>query len=103
MFKRIITSALLFGAAATAPPALAQQVACGPREKIVERLAGQFSEQLAGAGLQSERQYVEIWAAPEGGTFTVLVTRADGLSCIVAAGRHWHQRRLEVAEADRAS
>ncbi len=96
MFKRIFTAALLFGAAAHAPPAEAQ-TACGPRADIVKRLAEGYSEQLAGAGLQNPRQMIEVWAAPGGGTFTVLVSRADGLSCIVATGDNWQQREIEIA------
>eukprot|EP00903_Cladosiphon_okamuranus_P020197 g18537.t1 len=53
MFKRLISSALVFGMAAIAPPARAQN--CAPREIVVERLERQFNETLSSAGLQSGR------------------------------------------------
>ena len=102
MFKRLFTAAIVFGIAATAPPALAQMT-CGDRARIVERLSGHFSERLTGAGLQNEKQYVEVWSAPETGTFTVLLTRADGVSCVLAAGQHWHLKSPEPVQTDTPS
>ncbi|PWE28856.1 hypothetical protein DDZ14_18260 [Maritimibacter sp. 55A14] len=102
MFKRIFTAAMVFGIAATAPPALAQ-MSCGYRERIVERLSGHFAEELTAAGLQSETQYIEIWSAPESGTFTVLMTRPDGISCVIAAGTNWHQKPATPVPTDTPS
>ncbi|MEL7256746.1 MAG: hypothetical protein AAFN80_02745 [Pseudomonadota bacterium] len=44
MFKRTITSALIFGAAAIAPPSLAQaqSTQCMPRDALVERLQSKY-------------------------------------------------------------
>ena len=92
MFKRLCSTAIIFGAAALAPPnpAQAQAMTCLPREALIERLAGQYNEQLAGGGLQSPVQLLEVWASGETGSFTVFVTRPDGVSCIVATGQHWN-------------
>ncbi len=88
MFKRLITSALLFGMAATAPPAHA--VGCAPRDQIVTRLADDYSEALTAAGLQSAGEsaqaLMEIWSNPSKGTYTVLLTVPSGISCVVAIG-----------------
>lgn len=92
MFKRLCSTAIIFGAAALAPPAPAQAQAttCLPREALIERLAGRYNEQLAGGGLQSPLQLLEVWASYETGSFTVFVTRPDGVSCIVATGQNWN-------------
>jgi len=87
MFKRLLTSSMVLGVIATATPALA--VNCGPREDVIYRLQDQYSEQMTAGGLQmglAEISVVEIWASDQTGTFTVLMTRANGVSCIVAAG-----------------
>ena len=90
MFKRTISAALIFGAAALAPPANAQAVQnCMARANLVEALASKYKEGLVGGGLQNEQQLLEVWSSDETGSFTVLVTRPDGISCIVAAGRNW--------------
>lgn len=92
MFKRLCSTALVFGAAALAPPqsAHAQGISCLSRDALIERLEGRYSEHLTGGGLQNEQQLLEVWASGETGTFTVFITRPDGVSCIVATGQHWN-------------
>ncbi|MGR3712857.1 MAG: hypothetical protein ACU0A6_07030 [Shimia sp.] len=100
MFKRLIGGAVLFGMAATAPPLAAQALHCAARDRVVERLESRFSEVLTGGGLQgaanSGATLVEVWASKETGTFTVILTNPQGVSCIVAAGTDWHQEKLGV-------
>lgn len=98
MFKRIVTAALVFGAAATAPPAFAQ-TACGPREHIVGRLHQQFAENLTGGGLQTAQSLLELWTSAKTGTWTLIVTQTNGISCIVASGTNWHQEAPTIEPA----
>ncbi|MBO9434387.1 hypothetical protein J7394_09240 [Ruegeria sp. R13_0] len=87
MFKRIFAVALTFGMAATAPPAFAQN--CAEREHVVDKLQKSYSEELVFGGLQKTRgaqSVMEVWTSRETGSYTVLVTHANGLSCIVAVG-----------------
>ncbi|WP_294609562.1 hypothetical protein [Roseovarius sp.] len=100
MFKRLCSTALIFGAAALAPPqpAHAQGLACLARDALVEQLEGRYREHLTGGGLQNPQQLLEVWTSSESGSFTVFITRPDGVSCIVATGRHWNaatQTRLD--------
>lgn len=87
MYKRIITAALLFGMAAQAPPAHAQT--CAPRASVVERLNIQFKETLTAQGLQNGNALIEIFASKDTGSFTVLMTNPNGVSCVVSTGSHW--------------
>ena len=92
MFKRLLALSLTFGMAALAPPAHAAN--CALRDTVVERLQSRFSEQLTVGGLQNSQNaqsVVEIWASAETGTFTVLLTNANGISCIVAAGTDYFE------------
>lgn len=100
MFKRLCSTAIIFGAAALAPPepAQAQALTCLPREALIERLAARYNEELAGGGLQSPQQLLEVWASGETGSFTVFVTRPDGMSCIVATGQNWNDGPARVPE-----
>lgn len=68
------------------------QAPCAPRDKMVERLKAGYGEALAAGGLQSETRVIEIYAAPETGTWTVLLTQANGMTCIMASGTNWHQQ-----------
>ncbi len=90
MFKRLFSAALVFGAAAIAPPAMAQTVTCLPRDALVSSLETAHGERLTGGGLQNQARVIEIWSSDQTGSFTVFVTRTDGMACIVATGQNWH-------------
>lgn len=91
MFKRLFSAALVFGAAALAPPNLAhaQTATCLPRDALVTQLETRYREHLTGGGMQSSAQLIEIWSSAETGSFTVFITRPNGISCIIATGLHW--------------
>ena len=70
--------------------------ACAQRDIVVERLKSRYDESFAAGGLQtgaSSSTLVEVWASEETGTFTVMLTSANGLSCVVATGTDWHQSK----------
>jgi len=94
MFKRIVTAALVFGTLALAPPVQAQAL-CAKRSVITERLESRFHETYQGAGLQSTTSLVEIWSSDETGTWTLLLSRADGTSCVIASGQNWQFDKTE--------
>lgn len=79
----------------TALPAIAQ-TRCAPRGVMVERLADHYGETFAGGGLQSDVAVFEVWTSRTDGTWTILMTRADGVSCVMAAGTDW----LKAAAAE---
>lgn len=91
MFKRLFCAALVFGAAALAPPAMGQS-ACSLRTSVIERLETQFSESLKAIGLRSSQSIVEVWVSDASGTWTILVTDGHGISCVIAAGTNWESR-----------
>lgn len=72
-------------------PAPAQQV-CGEREAVVARLAEHFGEVRRDAAPASLSAFYELFASEPGGTWTLLLSDVDGVSCIVAAGRDWRPR-----------
>ena len=98
MYKRLFSAALVFGAAALAPPVLAQGQNCMARDALVQKLTETYKEQLVGGGLQNARQLLEIWTSGTTGSFTVLITRPDGQSCVVATGNHWMGITLPAPE-----
>lgn len=76
---------------------VAAQTACLPRAEVIASLGGRFGETLAGGGLQSETRLIEVWRSTETGTFSVVLTRPDGMSCILAAGMSWHDAATTLA------
>ena len=82
-----------FAAGLTALPlaAAAASQNCAARELVVDRLESGYGEAFAGGGLQDSTRILEVWASEEEGTWTILMTRADGTSCVVASGTDWRE------------
>ena len=84
--KLALIAATLVGAV-TAQSAAAMNH-CGTRSDVTSELNDKYSESHVASGLQSEEGLVEIWAE-EGGSWTILLTRPDGKTCVMASGTHW--------------
>jgi hypothetical protein len=90
MYKRIMTiSVLILGMAAVGPPDAQAQMACGTRDSVVAKLGEKYGEVRRGGGLAGPTAIYEIWASEATGTWTILKTTADGLTCVMAVGDGW--------------
>lgn len=69
---------------------------CGKRADILGLLERSFAEVPVAAGVTENGVVVEILASPTG-TWTLLVSFADGISCLVTAGDGW-QMKLPAAK-----
>lgn len=83
----ILLAALLAGSW-TLPATAQQQVACGKREDMVKALLTQYRETPRAMGLANPSTVIEIFTS-RAGTWTILMTRPSGASCIVSAGEAW--------------
>lgn len=81
--------ALLAGMALCASPAASQGASCADRTLMVGRLAEKYGETLQGAGLNQSNNMIELFANAKTGTWTILATTPNGMSCMMAAGRAW--------------
>ena len=70
-----------------APPAGAQMV-CGERGEFIKHLKRQYDERPVAMGLVSNGAVIEVLTSP-GGSWTILATNPDGITCVVAAGEAW--------------
>ena len=82
---------LAAGIAIATSTAAAAQTACLTHDKLVDLLHGRYSEQPIAAGLESNGRLLEVFAAPDGATWTMVVTTPDGSSCVVAVGEEWQE------------
>jgi hypothetical protein len=83
-FAGWIATLLFFGFMAEQSHAQGQ---CGPRAELVKALAARYSETPTVVGLIDEKSIIEIFSQINGDTWTQVITRADGISCIIAAGK----------------
>lgn len=64
---------------------------CADRERVVERLADAYGESRQSMGLALNNSVVEVFASLETGTWTIVVTSAAGLTCLVASGQSFER------------
>ena len=67
----------------------AAQARCLPHEEAVARLQRDYGETAQGLGLGTRGQSIMELFASKTGNWTILITRANGLSCIAASGEDW--------------
>ncbi len=62
---------------------------CTATEAMLEALAGRYGERPAGVGVTPGGALLQLLIRPDFRSWTVLLTRPDGVSCLLAAGRDW--------------
>lgn len=77
-------------------PAQAQQI-CGPRDEIVTRLDRKYQEYRRSSGVAFNGHFVEVFAADRG-TWTIIVSQPNGVSCVLAGGDHWQRDKKPADE-----
>ena len=73
-------------------PAGAQGInRCGARATVVAGLERHYRETQTALGLTSHGRLIEVFVSPSG-SWTIIQTSPQGMSCVVAAGSKWAQR-----------
>ena len=86
--KRALKVWLVASLLVLAGTAQAQQL-CLPHEEAIARLQQLHGETTKGLGVGKRGQSVMELFTSETGSWTILVTRTNGLSCIAASGENW--------------
>ncbi len=84
MFRSIALLIVLFASF----PAFAQQRPCAARDAALTKLSQNYGENPVALGLTSEGNVLEVLAS-DNGTWTIIVTTPQGMSCGVASGQAW--------------
>jgi hypothetical protein len=64
---------------------------CAPRERVIGRLAERYSETPRMIGITAQNNALEVYASDETGTWTIIVTYANGMTCVSATGMNFEQ------------
>lgn len=81
----------------------AQGRVCAPHAAIVERLAAQYGESRQSIGLGSDNSVVEVYASDETGSWTIVVTRPGGPTCLIAAGQSFEAVDDDLPNTDQGA
>jgi hypothetical protein len=76
------------GQASPAVPHAMQQMPCGKRTDVVRMLRENFGEGLMGRGLADSGAVAEVFTSANG-TWTIVATSPNGLSCMIGTGQSW--------------
>lgn len=88
---RLLVSIVPVLAAGIALPGNAQaQMLCGQRASIIDGLTKKYKEMPNAFGISGEKTLVELFTS-ESGSWTMLMTRPGGVTCIMAVGQSWEQ------------
>ncbi len=69
----------------------ANGIVCLPRPAAVVQLYNNYGEQVKEAGVTDHGNAVAELFVSKSGSWTFLLTRADGMSCIISSGKDWHK------------
>ena len=86
MTRHLLTASTLL----IATPAMAQQeampIACGPTKVVESSIAKRYGENPIAAGVAQGGGYLFIITNPETQSYTVILRRPDGTSCMLGSG-----------------
>lgn len=70
---------------------------CAPRDVVVERLKKKYSESRVMLGTAGQGSVmVETYANKASGSWTLVTTTPEQLSCMMIAGQNWHQLKPKI-------
>lgn len=96
-FVRLITLAAL--AIFALPATASAQPQCAQRDQVVARLAQKYGEVRQSIGLAPNNGVFEVYASKDTGSWTILVTGTNGMSCMVASGQAFETLAGETTPA----
>lgn len=85
----IMAGAMLPASLLPAQASIPAQSVCAERDVLLSSLQREYSENPTAIGLASNGSVIELLTTPDGQTWTILMTRPDGTSCVIAAGEAW--------------
>ena len=101
MLKLLLGTAIIaLTATSFTSDAEAQQV-CGKRAEFITRLDATYKETTSGVGLINNGTVIEVLTSVKG-SWTILMTNTNGISCVVASGQAWESVPKQMASGPAA-
>jgi len=70
------------------PAQSATELPCGERDSVVKMLKETYGERASAHGIAHTGAIAEVFISPRG-TWTIIATSPNGMSCMVGAGESW--------------
>lgn len=89
-----VSAVVLAGTSGAAP------VYCGPRNAMLMKLANSLHQQPSSVALTSDGQLLEVVKSDTDLAWAILITSPQGLSCIIAEGDNWQNKKIDRVVQD---
>ena len=80
-------------------PAEAQQL-CSERGKVIGQFSKVYKETPVAGGLTRDGRLIEILSTGDGSTWTIVISKPSGETCVMMAGEGWRPLKLKAVELD---
>jgi len=92
-----VLPALAEDAGTPVPGATSQPMLCNKRSEVMKNLSSNYKEAPVALGMASDGGVLEVMTSKDGNTWTVLLTKPNGTSCLVAMGNSWENVKFMAA------
>ena len=75
-----------------------ESMPCGDRDEMLSHLSQKYSEKTVALGLATNGSVVEVLSSKTGGSFTIVYTMPNGLTCLMAAGSNWEFVKKQIED-----
>ena len=73
-----------------------------PAAGLLKQLSKRFNEQPVALGLTNSGSLIEVLTSDDGSTWTMMISRPNGPSCLIAAGEGWEEMK-RAAKGERGA
>ena len=73
---------------------------CDQRDTVIKLLEDKYKEAPVAIGVTNNGGLVEVLSNDGGGTWSIIVTNTDGVSCLVAAGEGWRSMQQVAVDPE---
>jgi hypothetical protein len=80
-----------------APAAAAEQ--CSEHGTVLGQFAKTYKEAPVAAGLTRDGRLLQVLSSGDDGTWTIVLSKPDGVTCVIMAGEAWRPLKIEPPEA----
>jgi len=100
--KRVLIASLLVSAVILLPVGASNgaQKACSDHGKVLGKFADVYKENRVAGGLTRDGRLVEVLSTDDGRTWTIVVSRPNGETCVMMAGEGWRKLKINKVDMD---
>jgi hypothetical protein len=78
-------------------PAMAGTMPCSDRGDVLSQLEEKYRETPHAIGVENHGGLIEVLTAPDGATWTIILSLPNGKSCLLAAGEEWQDVKQKAS------